>query len=749
MKIIDLEKDYGVVMGRAPLPPLNDMQYHTGEQNRIGIQKAIDDAHDEGHTNVSFKKFHTFIGYKMSGRAQFATHGDELIILRTDTEYDFLECKIEVMFDSINKSPYHINTGSYQKPYELRGSVISFRHTKNTTLKNLEIIGEVYKRSWVKNEAGNHYGGSEAAEEQCNGITQSTRSYNSKVLNCNVHGFAGGSVHGAASNNMPVEDVTVATAFKEFYKGDWDKKSKAIIKAISGTYIGELKKINLEVLNNPNNLSNDEVVFIAYPGNGTLYFQSEFTTMLWFNDVDDCVGESIIYNREPFVVPTGATHLRLRLHNVKSDEDVWVYPAPSGIYYADLKIITNRGILLDNCIFANAHRGAVANLHEDFTIQNCTFKTNGKDSGIGAPLFPDTTRFQIDIEDVNVSGGKILNNRFFDGPLNGILVSSDNVQIDGNIMMDSGGIGLYARTLNASVTNNKVYGGSFAIQNFGTEDSIIARRKFVVTGNHFTAPTSLSLGKNSLHNTDFIISNNFFTGNNFSISDIGEGTNSIISNNIFRLTTGVGGGMYNVSYLRNVKNFHDNIIYKDIHSLDLYRCSLHIGHDVIGTGNRIKGVKLKSGNWTYSNDPKFRLKGFILDNCEYHSYYSSIGKDVPLEIENFYEDCSFVGTHPEFINVDASGQESLESYKLRFDDCDFEFEDAVPHLINGGSRLINSADYDYSLRMNNCKLKTNADKIFIIGNNRGIKNANVRMSIKDLKTDNKVEMFQYGNNLKI
>lgn len=105
------------------------------------------------------------------------------------------------------------------------------------------------------------------------------------------------------------------------------------------------------------------------------------------------------------------------------------------------QVFTN-SVVYDGCTIADCHRGGLG-APLNATIKHCHFLNCGMDCGIGAPLFPDTTRYCINQETIHNSSVNIENCSFDKGYL-ACLINSEKLRISNCSFSDTGDVVVYA-----------------------------------------------------------------------------------------------------------------------------------------------------------------------------------------------------------------------------------------------------------------------------------------------------------------
>src|SRR5690606_37692633 len=290
IKYIDLENDYGAVVGSFGAPPPEGyslQQYEDAYNNKLAITSAIEDAISEGATEIIFNKTHITLTYEYYSNSGFAGSGETLIQLEglEDVTIDWGGTTIEVMFDSVNKSPYHTAT-TRPKAYQLNGKIFGLHKFVNVTFKNGIILGDIYYRSFTDTD---DTGGlsMERKEEQTYAFGIGSIGGGLRFENFKIYGFMGGTIYQGASHAGDNNLLTVAgeSAFRYFNKGYRDPSTGAVT-AKANCYYTDWKTIDM-AKNEANNVYFKNMVQIHRTFGPNYAFQPNlFEQLVIFADED-------------------------------------------------------------------------------------------------------------------------------------------------------------------------------------------------------------------------------------------------------------------------------------------------------------------------------------------------------------------------------------------------------------------------------------------------------------------------------
>ncbi|WP_256013104.1 right-handed parallel beta-helix repeat-containing protein [Desertivirga xinjiangensis] len=692
-KFIDLSTVPGVTLGFFGAPPYTPQEYLNAHNNRIAIQDEIDTAYNQGYTKVSFKKCELTLGYELTVDSAFAGNGADLINLRSNTEYDFGFSKIEMMFDSANKSPYHTTVNNFTNPYQLNGRVITSKGANNVILRNLEIKGDIFFRSFANTNEKN--------EEQTYAFDFGTLSNNVRVFDCDFYGFMGD----AFSSRGPSAEDNVLADIGTYYPGYFNGSS---VIAKAGCYVTNLIDIDL-VKEAANNRYSPGVVQVRRMGgvDRTPMLANPMFELVFFTAAGAMISRDLYTPFDLIKLPRNAAKVRMQIFNEVDGQASITH----GMYSLHLNIPNQRHVEIRDCKIHDNHRGGISNMPDDCIIHYNEIYNNGLDSGIGAPLFPGTTRYQINIEDIYSANVTIENNKLYAG-YHGILIGSETIKIHNNQLSNTGGIVIF-RCSSAVIANNKVSANGGILPPFNLFDGNGTRgniRSIAVYGNKFeSGDIMIDLSASKLINTEIRIENNEFYGRRIYLIDGGDNI-SFVNNVLYFSNNGTAGASY--STLSNIRNIHGNRLITRWPAFNApNNVRLYFNGYVEGSNNKIDNCRLYWGDaFAGAADPFLPvIKGFNFVKCTFTGLLADNIVSAVLNVT--YEDCSFEDTelYPPITTA------ATFTNALSFKNCRFNISESYAPA-GGGMiffRELNNytAGKDYILNMDNVEINNKKSAI--------------------------------------
>ncbi len=634
--IIDLTL-YGITQGSFGRPPYTLNQYNIAKANGDGINAAIQYAVDNGYNEIILPRGIYTVCY------HYETQNlrTPVIKMLSNIAFDMNGSTIEVMFDSLNRSPFDSSTN---KIYALYGSVFMFENCHNSSVKNGIIKGDIYNRAFADGTGI----GTEAAQEQTYAVFVSYRSSNIKVANMNMHGFMGDAITGLIRGN----DVLTITsgygnALAGYMRDDGTIQNDAFT---AGQYHSPIITIDRAKLasvspKNPNTLQMNTA------GGGVP-----------IKPIGDGLYEVILYNedgafsRRINLVFLGLIELKmretsLRVQYFNAEKGLDVLPTPK--MYAFMDIATNM-IEVRNCRIHNNHRGGISNLGDFSIIENNLIYNNGLDSGIGAPQFPYGTRYQINIEDVYSKNVIIQNNNFFSGYF-GLLIGCDSATVRGNTFSQfTNPATVVYNSQHVVIDDNKFDGcGGMWVNPFMDDRTGYTRN--IIFSNNRVAVGGGSHGifiENTTDNPKVIIKGNYFECSNF-MTDGGDRT-ELIDN-----TIRINGHAQN--YL----------------GVFIRKCGVMRGNSILGNGV----------NWERCFLNVQRSSNNYFEKLNFYYSYSTVCPRIVVYPEGTYKDCTAAT-----MTVPASQPDlyTMNFSNSTFDNCDMY----IPSMITAPETFKSKGYFD-------------------------------------------------------
>lgn len=405
--VVDLEK-YNIQSMTSHLPPFTNKEYEIANNNAIGINRAFDDAHKNGYTKVSIPYGNYPLLYQNNDDDRMSYTHYYIIKPQNNTKYDFNHGELWVMFDSDNPSPYY--TYSDANYYKAGGKVVGLANNTNVEICNLTITGDRDMRSYT-NE-------SERNIENTTGIISVNDNDNITIRNviCQTFmadGFSGGTAYGKTSAFVK-QNYAMTQGFVNYTNGT------VLESANANNVYSEL--IDISVLKG--------LYANIWSGLGYQYVLGAHPSILalFYDEEGVYISHEETYQSYNFYVPTNAKYIRVVFVNV--------FEPPNTTQSFRITSPSSQNFLLENVIFRNNCRGGVSNVPNFTTFRKCKFYHNGKTSYAGSPRFGDSTRYAMDIEDIQSAG----------------------VTIDDCDEYDNGNGGFFLGAIDVTISNSRVAG---------------------------------------------------------------------------------------------------------------------------------------------------------------------------------------------------------------------------------------------------------------------------------------------------
>lgn len=480
--VVELEK-WGITKG-IPAKPYVDEDYFQADRNIQGINNAIKYAQDNGIPNVIMP-----IG-------EYAVCYPREIQMLGNVNVNISFAKLKVIYDSDRKSPFDNRTGTDY--YNFKGTSVSFAKAENAKLVGGEIEGCRADRSFSNPL--------EAKFEHSYGVTFKESAVHNVLENCKIHDFMGDNVSFQSSGYIPYTEFDEGCTVESL-----DYKTGLPIPVTNPkTLITKFLPIQFD--------SQKPTEFMYVGGTGyarltnltTKYFDT------FFYDKDNkFLG---VHKRRRIYsdieIPPGATKYRFLYYNEST-------PRNHGLTVWFGRTTSHN--IIRNCEIYGGHRGGITLGGNHNTLEHNVIRANGK--GYASfldkkPIFNDSTRYGINMEDSYGSKCKIVDNEIYDC-FHGILVGCYDVEILNNHIHDTdfNAINLYA-VQNVKIIGNTLYNN---MNNVGLQSSQFYYPYVLIEGNNFdggslnfnqTATYRVDLKNNQLINPASVVLNDNCTMEN-------------------------------------------------------------------------------------------------------------------------------------------------------------------------------------------------------------------------------------------
>lgn len=460
--VIELER-FGITEGSQGKPPYTLDQYEIGLNNCIGFNNALKWANHNGFGTVMLPRGRYSICYTNFSAIADNYFRNNHIALFSNQILDLNGSTIDVMFDSNNKSPYDLSPVS-NEPWRLNGRVFVIEECHNAHIRNGTIIGDIANRSFTSTGPGFE---SEKGMEQTYGVFFDRSSYCSAEFIDSSMFMGDGICIGASPKGWPKTNLVINNTCLPGFVGT----DGVIVTTTPGAYVSDAYAID------PTKYS---IIQMRTGGGYTRI--PKMSDKQFFFVFFDAAGALIIKKPavylQPITVPYKATTFRIQFLN----EDIGL-PTLTTVNFNVGPPQCNH-IKISHCQIHDNHRGGVSGGSDYTLIEYCNFYRNGEDSGIGVPLFPDTTRYAINFEDSYANYLMIYNNEFSNG-FNGVLLGVYHARVVSNYFANISGVVVYNNS-NTFISQNMFYSASVGLMPTSEKQP----RNITVSENTFNQPTN-------------------------------------------------------------------------------------------------------------------------------------------------------------------------------------------------------------------------------------------------------------------
>lgn len=478
--------------------PFTAQEYLDARNNGINLAAAIKQADAEGYSGIVLEKGN----YPLTSNAGSSTDASgsngysSFIDGISDMTLDFNGATFYLLYDSLNRSPYDTTANPI---YQLGVKMLVFQTCKNITIKNLELKGDNYMRSWVAGEE-NDIG--------CYGIAQQVDCQNFKIDNYTGHGFR---CEPLAVSFKGYNDMTLPT----WASGGIDASGNDIVEA--GSYSTPFRALDGTIVDNSISIVGwgftreiqwrDSLVKISYYESDDTFIMSEWTVQNKLN-----------------YLPDNAAKIRITAYGDERTDPTVSYnncAVTSG---------TPRNLEVVHSKFYNNMRGGIAGAANNTIVRNCVFHTIGDviTTKFGWLAYTDTTQFGINVEDgmpdfLTIDGCRFENTvHAFLTPACQTLTYRNNISID--MEYDSSVLNCKV----ANITGNSFYGNDGVFGGLGVEQRLtFSERTAHISDNlfmhsNFSAYTVEGNNNNTIHvegnkyiDSKVILEGNVISTNNY------------------------------------------------------------------------------------------------------------------------------------------------------------------------------------------------------------------------------------------
>lgn len=457
---------WNIVSGDLGAPPYSEVEYAQAYNNNVGFTSAIQYANEQGYSEVLFPRGDYCFIYTNLNTMTYVAYMPGCIDLEGihDIDVNLNGSVLRVIFDSNNRNPY--DHGTIYEPRDLSGRLIRRRFTSNVDIKNGELIGDMYLRSF--------YNPLEKRVEQTYGVFSIYNCFNCSETNLSIHGFAGDSISGSTRGYNSV-------VMQPWDIGGFDDATGApVIEA--GSY--RTQKIDLTTFTVYRNAV--QLATSGYTRAGE--FKDERLSVFFYDTNNVFISSEFIYQTFDITLPKNCRYVAFVCYKNTVNT--------ATATFGTLVLVSGSSFnqTIKNCRIYDNHRGGISNIPGGTVIDNCDiFDNAGSISGPtgntkqGWPVFPDSTRYGINVEDVYVRSLTIMNSRLR-YQFNQILcLSARHLHLSGNEISTSGSAGVYyANCSKVSIIGNRFEDIPLAVSGSTNSSLMYNQRNVTVSGNTFS-----------------------------------------------------------------------------------------------------------------------------------------------------------------------------------------------------------------------------------------------------------------------
>jgi hypothetical protein len=356
--VIGLEQ-YGIVQADF-VEPFTAEMYEVAYNNGWGIQRAIDEAKENGLTEIILPAGNYPVCYSSDSDTTY-----NAIIDARGIDLVGYGAKLYVIYDEDGANPYF--TG--ETPRLLQGTIIK----TDRNVRGFHLVGE---RAYRKNENTKY-------REFSLGIGLTETTNGNLIKDCICELFSGDGI-GCSSHMEQIAGWT-GNADGLFTSVDWDTASNSFV---------ESKTKFTSIAHGGNWIDKSRPILLRCDS----YFL--YTTaplrVLCFDADDNYIGDVRFWQGEYFYLLPNTSKWYLQMtrevEHATTATEVWSYWIGYGYYHSTT---------IDNCEIRFNQRGGISNVPSGSKIKNCSIHHNGC-AYEDMVEFYDSTQFGIDIEDVYI-----------------------------------------------------------------------------------------------------------------------------------------------------------------------------------------------------------------------------------------------------------------------------------------------------------------------------------------------------------
>ena len=413
---------WGISKGTMGKPPYTNAQWAIAYNNLLGFNNALNYAKENGRGKIIVPPgIYSFCYTNLNGGAEIYQMENIPITLFDYQTLDLNGSQFEMMYDSMNKNPYDKSPAS-TPPWKLSGTLIDLTNCIHSHVINGKLIGDIPNRSFSDGGKGFN---SEYGMEQTYGIAIDMGAKFCSAEHLEISMFMGdGIIIGSSPSHLVTWNLS----------GSEPKALPGYINDAGAT----IKEAGAYVTSKFPLIRGVHKELQMRSGGGYTRIPPIKNTSFEFIFLDK--GNKVVSRKQAVylqnvTVPFNAYFVAIQLFNeAEGLKELKINFA--------ITIPQSSHITINNCEIHDNHRGGISGGADFTTIEKCKIYHNGMDSGLGIPLFPDSTRYGINFEDNYSNFLKIRDCHLFSG-FHSILAGAYHVRIENNLIQGMNGPIIY------------------------------------------------------------------------------------------------------------------------------------------------------------------------------------------------------------------------------------------------------------------------------------------------------------------
>lgn len=393
--VVDLEK-YRIVQADFTYPFTTE-NYEVAYQNGLGLQKAIDDARNNGVTELTIPAGNYPLCY--SGDSQECSN---VIINSEKINLKGYRAKLYIIYDELDTGLNPYFTGDVSLAHTMMGKIFA----TDSDIEGFELVGE---RGYRTTENAKY-------REASYGIVLTKDTDGNKIKNCKINRFSGDGIgNGGAMQQLAtwLEGADALATSITWNGTSWVSSTTSFTTPRHSIGWADITKL-MQIRGKNYRIWSIEPLkihcFKGILGDDGSYSEGDY------------IGTVRVRQGEPFYFLEDTYYWYLEIVDSASHTEDATMELGVAIGYG-----TYRNTIIENCDISLNTRGGISNLPSGSIVRNCDIHHNGCKYG-DMVAFYDGTQFGIDIEDWYIHEITIDNCLFY-GQLHDILYRCDKINI--------------------------------------------------------------------------------------------------------------------------------------------------------------------------------------------------------------------------------------------------------------------------------------------------------------------------------